>query len=194
MSNKNTLSDHPAVFFAQAIYDFHKCDSDDKYDIDFEKWWKVNYRGCTVCVAGAVIEKRLLDTEYAPEDYITVKENSESTLHVSYSRVVLKPSNFSDKLRDKLYAINYFRRGCMEVAYSEHLKKPFPKGLQNTYPVTRYDNFKFLFYLDIIYICEELGKYDPIPEDEIEEFESCLLKVKQWIKKENTVVRELEDG
>ena len=116
MSSNNTLSDHPAVFFAQSLHDCYLCDIDSKYYIESNVWYtpSASYEGkCLVCLAGSVMAQRFFDK--IPED-------------LNYWNEVV-PQHFGREVSKKLYAINSFRSGQFHAGYIAELGLPAPKGL-----------------------------------------------------------------
>ena len=54
---KTKLSDDPAVMLKQAVSDL-KAAIKAGYDIDMSDWYRKDYRGCHVCLAGAALIRR----------------------------------------------------------------------------------------------------------------------------------------
>ncbi len=90
----NTLPDKASALIRVALRDLKACEKDDNYIINMKMWHVSGRYNCEVCMAGAVMAQSL-GTDF--ENYA-------------------EPRGFPDDARGKLYALNMFRVGYIEIA------------------------------------------------------------------------------
>jgi hypothetical protein len=91
----NALPDKPSELILLALEDLEKTEKDYRYKIDMDVYHdRLDGDGliCSVCLAGAVMAQRL---------------------HPGDVDRCLMPGYFDVKTRNKLYALNSFRQGCV---------------------------------------------------------------------------------
>ena len=102
MAGMEKLSTYLPTAIRQSIEDLRACRKDDRYELNMIRWHIPNGNGkCVVCLAGAVMAKRLgslPDHETHPVDFIFTGEKANRTVN------------------DMLFALNGIREGSVKEA------------------------------------------------------------------------------
>jgi len=107
------LSENPSELILIALEDLERCEADPRYEVDMGVWHEpFQDSTCQVCAAGAVMAQRL-------------------DVGINCS---IEPVNFNDDIRDKLFAINYLRRGNLHLAFG-FLDLDLPDHLEIFYQI-----------------------------------------------------------
>jgi hypothetical protein len=107
------LSENPSELILIALEDLERCEADPRYEVDMGVWHEnILNSKCEVCAAGAVMAQRL-------------------DVGINCS---IEPVNFNDDIRDKLFAINYLRRGKLHLAFG-FLDLDLPDHLEIFYQI-----------------------------------------------------------
>lgn len=86
------LPDKLSDLLELALSDLIKCQEDSKYEIDMAYWVRKTHDRCVVCLAGAVLAQTCGLTSVEQPDYLC------------------------NELENKAYAIDYARRGMLDLA------------------------------------------------------------------------------
>jgi hypothetical protein len=136
-----TLPKKPSALIRLAIKDLEACELDHDYEIQMSEWYRPQYHGPTlVCLSGAIMVK-------------TLKEKSTRRLLPNWV------SDIKDKDIQKLYALNEFRTGCLEMGldtlgYSREIKEKFKCWVS----VTPYCSSPDIFKIDMLDMARQFEK------------------------------------
>ena len=131
---KDHLPDKPSELLAKAMRDLKKAEDNPSYEINMEIWhrsyvnkYTYNYKLCSVCLAGVVMAINLGASPFCN----------------------LNPDDYKAIIRNKLWALNMFRKGYVKQAL-KCMKINFPDKLKEEYNIPYYKfnqvNFRKAMY------------------------------------------------
>jgi len=148
-----TKKTRPSELLKDALQALSYCEKSRKYRIDMNVWYEPDFvgAGCSVCLAGSVMAKRLKSPSRTPSEQLVFSDES----HLPRS-----PWFYPEKERKMLMALNSLRMGYIGEALRTLGVKRTHYQVPRIQPVVEYDESPTAWRADmetLVEILEEAG-------------------------------------